>query len=59
VSSAEDAVEFSALFLGVLAVMLVAWYGSRTLALVLFGLVFAASAATLLHHATDILKLSF
>ena len=39
--------------------MLAPWYGSRTLTLVLFGLVFAASAATLLHHATDTLKLSF
>lgn len=51
--------EFSGLFLGVLIVMLVAWWGSRTVALVLFGLVIIASAATLLHHATDTLKLSF
>jgi hypothetical protein len=51
--------EFSGLFLGVLIVMLTAWYGPRILALVLFGLVLIASAATLLHHATDTLKLSF
>jgi len=52
-------VEFSGLFLSVLVVMLVAWCGSRTWALVLFGLVIIASAATLLHHATDTLTLSF
>jgi Family of unknown function (DUF5993) len=51
--------EFSGLFLGVLIVMLAAWYGARTLALALFGLALIASAATLLHHATDTLKLSF
>lgn len=51
--------EFSGLFLGVLIVMLAAWFGSRMGALILFGLVFIASAATLLHHATDTLKLSF
>jgi hypothetical protein len=51
--------EFSGLFLGVLIVMLAAWYGPRLLALVLFGLLFIASAGTLLHHATDTLKLSF
>ncbi len=51
--------EFSGLFLGVLIVMLAAWFGARMLALVLFGLVLIASAATLLHHATDTLKLSF
>jgi hypothetical protein len=59
ISSAEDVVEFSALFLGVLVVMLAAWFGSRMVALALFGLVLIASAATLLHHATDTLKLSF
>jgi hypothetical protein len=51
--------EFSALFLGLVVVMLAAWWGSRTLALVLFGLALIASAATLLHHATDVLTLSF
>ena len=51
--------EFSGLFLGVLIVMLMAWFGSRTWTLVLFGLLIVASAATLLHHATDTLKLSF
>lgn len=51
--------EFSGLFLGVLIVMLAAWFGSRVAALILFGLLFIASAATLLRHATDTLKLSF
>jgi hypothetical protein len=51
--------EFSLLFLGVLAAMLAAWFGPRALALAVFGLVFVAAAATLLHHATDALKLSF
>ena len=51
--------EFSGLFLGVLIVMLTAWFGSRSWALVLFGLAIVASAATLLHHATDTLTLSF
>jgi hypothetical protein len=51
--------EFSALFLGVAVVMAVAWCGSRTVALALFAAVLLASAATYLHHATDVLKLSF
>ena len=51
--------EFSGLFLGILIVMLAAWFGSRMVALILFGLVFIKPAATLLHHATDTLKLSF
>jgi len=51
--------EFTALFLAVTVVMLVAWKGTRTLALVLFGAVLLASVATYLHHATDVLKLSF
>jgi len=51
--------EFAALFLAVTVVMLVAWKGARTLALVLFAAVLLASVATYLHHATDVLKLSF
>jgi hypothetical protein len=51
--------EFSALFLGITVVMIAAWWGSRTLALALFAMALIASAATFLHHATDVLKLSF
>ena len=51
--------EFTALFLATLAVMLVAWRGSRRLALGLFAVLLVASLATYLHHATDTLKLSF
>jgi hypothetical protein len=51
--------EFSALFLGLLVVMVAAWWGSRRLALALFAVAFIASVATYLHHATDVLKLSF
>jgi hypothetical protein len=51
--------EFTALFLAITVVMLVAWWGSRTLALALFALTLVASVATYLHHATDALKLSF
>jgi hypothetical protein len=51
--------EFTALFLAITVVMLIAWHGSRALALTLFGVLFLASAATYLHHATDVLKLSF
>ncbi|HMJ44766.1 MAG TPA: DUF5993 family protein [Pseudolabrys sp.] len=51
--------EFSALFLAVTIVMLVAWRGPRSLALTLFAVVLIASVATYLHHATDTLKLSF
>jgi len=51
--------EFTALFLAIVIVMLAAWRGSRPLALGLFALVIAASLATYLHHATDTLKLSF
>jgi hypothetical protein len=49
--------EFTALFLAIVIVMLVAWCGSRALAL--FAVVLVASVATYLHHATDVLKLSF
>jgi hypothetical protein len=51
--------EFTALFLAIVIVMIVAWRGSRTLALALFALVLVASVATFLHHTTDALKLSF
>lgn len=51
--------EFTALFLTIAIVMLVAWRGSRSLALVLSAAVLIACVATFLHHATDALKLSF
>jgi hypothetical protein len=51
--------EFTALFLAVTIVMLVAWRGPRSLALTLFAVVLIASVATYLHHATDTLKLAF
>jgi Family of unknown function (DUF5993) len=51
--------EFTALFLAVAVVMLIAWRGPRRLALTLFAVVLLASIATYLHHATDTLKLSF
>jgi hypothetical protein len=51
--------EFTALFLAAAVVMLVAWRGSRTLALALTAATLAAFVATYLHHATDVLKLSF
>ena len=51
--------EFTVLFLALAIVMLVAWHGSRPLALTLFGALLLASVATYLHHATDALKLSF
>ena len=51
--------EFTALFLAVTIVMLVAWRGPRSLALTLFAVVLLATIATYLHHASDTLKLSF
>ena len=51
--------EFTALFLGVAIVMMASWFGPRRLALALFAAVFIASVATFLHHATDVLPLSF
>jgi hypothetical protein len=51
--------EFTALFLAIAVAMLVAWRGSRPLALALFAAVLLVSVATYLHHATDTLKLSF
>jgi uncharacterized protein DUF5993 len=51
--------EFTALFLAVTVVMVVAWQGTRALALALFAATLFASIATYLHHASDVLKLSF
>jgi hypothetical protein len=51
--------EFTALFLAVTVVMLVAWRGARSMALALYAAVLIACVATYLHHATDALKLSF
>ena len=51
--------EFTLLFLAASILMLVAWRGSRALALGLYTAVMVACAATYLHHATDTLKLSF
>ena len=51
--------EFTALFLAIAMVMLVAWRGARSLAMALFGVVLVACVATYLHHATDALTLSF
>jgi hypothetical protein len=51
--------EFTALFLAVTIVMLVARRGPRSLALGLFAAVLIACVATYLHHATDTLQLSF
>jgi hypothetical protein len=51
--------EFTALFLGIAIVMIVAWWGSRTLALALFAVALIAYVATFLHHATSTLNLSF
>ena len=51
--------EFTALFLAVTVVMLATCWGSRTLALALAGVTLVAFVATYVHHATDVLKLSF
>ena len=51
--------EFTALFLAIAVVMLTAWFGQRMLAMSLFGATLVASVATYLHHATDVLRLSF
>jgi hypothetical protein len=53
------AMEFTVLFLAIAIVMLVAWRGPRRLAMGLFAVVLVACIATYLHHATDVLKLSF
>ena len=51
--------DFTALFLALTVVMLAAWRGARAVALPLFGAVLIACGAVYLHHATDVLKLSF
>ena len=51
--------EFAALFVAVTVVMLAAWWGTRALALALFAVTLVACVATYLHHASDVLKLSF
>ena len=51
--------EFTILFLAVAVVMVAALWGTRTLALALFAVTLLASIATYLHHASDVLKLSF
>jgi hypothetical protein len=51
--------EFTALFLAITVIMIVAWRGSRPLALTLFAIVLLACIGTYLHHASDTLKLSF
>jgi hypothetical protein len=51
--------EFTILFLCVLVIMAVSWWGSRRLALALFSIALVASVATFFHHATDVLNLSF
>jgi fatty acid desaturase len=51
--------EFAALFLAVTIVMLAAWWGTRALALALFAVTLVACVATYVHHASDVLKLSF
>ncbi len=51
--------EFAALFLSILVVLAATWRGSRQWALALFTVALIGSVATYLHHATDVLKLSF
>ena len=51
--------EFTALFLAVTILMLVAWWGSRAWAIALYGASIAAAVATYLYHASDTLSLSF
>ncbi|MFB9262597.1 DUF5993 family protein [Bradyrhizobium erythrophlei] len=51
--------EFTALFLAIRIVMVMAWRGPRPVAIGLFGVVLIACVATFLHHATDRLTLSF
>jgi hypothetical protein len=51
--------EFAALFLAIVIAMAAAWFGPRRIALALFAAALIASVATYLHHATDVLKLSF
>lgn len=50
---------FALLFLIWTAALAAAWTGTRMLATGLFGAALALSIALFLHHATDILSLSF
>lgn len=49
----------SGLFLLFAVAMLTAWFGRQVHALWFFGLSLAATVAVYLHHATDVLRLSF
>ena len=51
--------EFTLLFLATALVMLVAWFGPRGPAILLFAATLLGAVATYLHHATDVLTLSF
>lgn len=51
----DQGVLFCLLFL----TMLIAWFGHRQIALVFFGVTVVLMAADYLHHATDVLPLSF
>jgi hypothetical protein len=51
--------EFTALFIAVAVVLLAGWLAPRVLALALFAATLAAGIATYLHHASDVLRLSF
>jgi hypothetical protein len=51
--------EFTLLFVAVTIVLLVAWCGTRTLALAVFAGTLIACIATYLHHASAVLNLSF
>jgi hypothetical protein len=52
-------VDQTVLFLLFLLAMLLAWFGPRRPAIVLFGIALVLTVADFLHHATDALKLSF
>jgi hypothetical protein len=51
--------EFTALFLALTIVQLVAWCGPRPLAFALFAATLTATVLTFLYHASDTLNLSF
>src|SRR5262245_27508263 len=59
IQSVERQMEFTLLFLAATIAMLAAWLGSRTVALSVFALALIGAIATYLHHATDVLPLSF
>jgi hypothetical protein len=54
-----EAMIFALAFLMATASMIAAWRGSRPLALAVFGATLAAMLMIYMHHATDILPLSF